>query len=175
MEKLRSQQWFGSLDKNGFIHRSWMKNQGLPARSVRWPAGHRHLQYLVRADALQRPLPRARRAREARRLGGWRLPAGISGDVARRNAAAPDRHAVPQPGQHGRRRIDPRQSDRWRRAADGLRQDHAGAADGRGVRAICPTIGLSGGPMLNGKFRGKDIGSGTDVWQMSEKWCAPAR
>ena len=22
--------------------------------------------------------------------------------------------------------------------------------------------------MLNGKFRGKDIGSGTDVWQMSE-------
>jgi L-arabonate dehydrase len=31
-----------------------------------------------------------------------------------------------------------------------------------------PTIGLSGGPMLNGKFRGKDIGSGTGVWQMSE-------
>src|SRR5262249_60834687 len=31
-----------------------------------------------------------------------------------------------------------------------------------------PTIGLSGGPMLNGKFRGRDIGSGTGVWQMSE-------
>jgi L-arabonate dehydrase len=31
-----------------------------------------------------------------------------------------------------------------------------------------PTIGLSGGPMLNGKFRGKEIGSGTGVWQMSE-------
>jgi dihydroxy-acid dehydratase len=31
-----------------------------------------------------------------------------------------------------------------------------------------PTIGLSGGPMLNGKFRGQDIGSGTGVWQMSE-------
>ena len=31
-----------------------------------------------------------------------------------------------------------------------------------------PTIGLSGGPMLNGKFRGKDVGSGTGVWQMSE-------
>ena len=31
-----------------------------------------------------------------------------------------------------------------------------------------PTIGVSGGPMLNGKFRGKDIGSGTGVWQMSE-------
>ena len=32
-----------------------------------------------------------------------------------------------------------------------------------------PTIGLSGGPMLNGKFRGRDLGSGTGVWQMSEK------
>ncbi len=31
-----------------------------------------------------------------------------------------------------------------------------------------PTIGISGGPMLNGKFRGKDIGSGTGVWMMSE-------
>src|ERR1700721_2746109 len=30
------------------------------------------------------------------------------------------------------------------------------------------TIGLSGGPMLNGKFRGTEIGSGTGVWQMTE-------
>jgi dihydroxy-acid dehydratase len=30
MKKLRSQDWFGPLDKNGFIHRSWMKNQGWP-------------------------------------------------------------------------------------------------------------------------------------------------
>ena len=30
-----------------------------------------------------------------------------------------------------------------------------------------PTIGVSGGPMLNGKFRGSDLGSGTGVWQMS--------
>ncbi|MFL6443579.1 MAG: dihydroxy-acid dehydratase, partial [Candidatus Sulfotelmatobacter sp.] len=32
-----------------------------------------------------------------------------------------------------------------------------------------PTIGLSGGPMLSGKFRGHDLGSGTGVWQMSEQ------
>src|SRR6202051_3671822 len=31
-----------------------------------------------------------------------------------------------------------------------------------------PTIGLSGGPMLSGKFRGREIGSGTGLWQMSE-------
>ena len=29
-----------------------------------------------------------------------------------------------------------------------------------------PTIGISGGPMLNGQHRGKTIGSGTGVWQL---------
>ena len=28
--KLRSHEWFGKADKDGFLHRSWMKNQGLP-------------------------------------------------------------------------------------------------------------------------------------------------
>ena len=32
-----------------------------------------------------------------------------------------------------------------------------------------PTLVVSGGPMLNGKFRGMDIGSGTDVWRFSEE------
>jgi dihydroxy-acid dehydratase len=32
-----------------------------------------------------------------------------------------------------------------------------------------PAIVVSGGPMLNGKFQGKDIGSGTDLWRFSEE------
>jgi dihydroxy-acid dehydratase len=32
-----------------------------------------------------------------------------------------------------------------------------------------PTLVVSTGPMLNGKFRGRDIGSGTDVWKFSEE------
>ncbi|WP_243658831.1 IlvD/Edd family dehydratase [Tamaricihabitans halophyticus] len=32
-----------------------------------------------------------------------------------------------------------------------------------------PTIMVTGGPMLNGKFRGQDAGSGTHVWQFSEE------
>src|SRR6266850_1366130 len=28
--KLRSSAWFGPRDRDGFMHRSWMKNQGLP-------------------------------------------------------------------------------------------------------------------------------------------------
>ena len=31
-----------------------------------------------------------------------------------------------------------------------------------------PAIVVSGGPMLNGKYCGQDIGSGTDVWRFSE-------
>lgn len=31
-----------------------------------------------------------------------------------------------------------------------------------------PTIMVTGGPMLNGKFRGQDVGSGTDVWRLTE-------
>ena len=31
-----------------------------------------------------------------------------------------------------------------------------------------PTIVVSSGPMLNGKYKGQDIGSGTDVWRFSE-------
>ncbi len=32
-----------------------------------------------------------------------------------------------------------------------------------------PALVVSGGPMLNGKFRGAEIGSGTDVWRFSEE------
>lgn len=31
-----------------------------------------------------------------------------------------------------------------------------------------PSIMLTGGPMLNGRFRGKPVGSGTDIWKMTE-------
>src|SRR6185369_11803368 len=76
-------------------------------RSVRWTAGNRHLQYLVGAYALQHPFPRSRRACEKRRARGRRLSARIPSDVAGRDAAAPDRDALPQPGEHGCRGIDP--------------------------------------------------------------------
>jgi len=32
-----------------------------------------------------------------------------------------------------------------------------------------PTLMLTGGPMLNGKYQGGDIGSGTMVWKFSEE------
>src|SRR5690606_9882984 len=37
------------------------------------------------------------------------------------------------------------------------------------LSADLPAIMLTGGPMLNGKFRGPDAGSGTHVWQFAEE------
>ena len=31
-----------------------------------------------------------------------------------------------------------------------------------------PTIGVSGGPMLNGYYKGERVGSGTHLWKFSE-------
>ncbi|MBN9631683.1 MAG: dihydroxy-acid dehydratase, partial [Actinobacteria bacterium] len=35
-----------------------------------------------------------------------------------------------------------------------------------------PTLLMTGGPMLNGKYRGQDIGSGTSVWRFTEAYRA---
>ena len=35
-----------------------------------------------------------------------------------------------------------------------------------------PTIVVTGGAMLNGKFQGQDIGSGTDKWRFTDEWRA---
>ncbi|MYW09211.1 dihydroxy-acid dehydratase [Streptomyces sp. SID2563] len=32
-----------------------------------------------------------------------------------------------------------------------------------------PAVVLTGGPMLNGRFKGRDVGSGTDIWRMTEE------
>jgi dihydroxy-acid dehydratase len=34
-KKLRSSDWFGRTGKDGFIYRSWMKNQGIPAHEFK--------------------------------------------------------------------------------------------------------------------------------------------
>lgn len=37
-----------------------------------------------------------------------------------------------------------------------------------------PAVVLTGGPMLNGRFRGRCVGSGTDIWRMTEELRAGA-
>ena len=130
---LRSTAWFGHPDRDGFLHRSWMKNQGFPAdlfdgRPVIGICNT--FSELTPCNAHLRELAE-RVKRGVYEAGGFPLefPVFSTGEVE----PQADRDAVPQPRLDGRRGGDPRQSDRRRRADDRLRQDHARAPDGRRV------------------------------------------
>ena len=165
--KFRSSTWFGSKDRDGFIHRSWMKNQGRPdhlfdGRPVigicnTWSEltpCNTHFRAI--ADHVKRGVYEA---------GGFPLefPVMSLGETLMRPTAMLFRNLVS---------MDVEESIR------------ANPLDGVILLAGCdkttpallmgaascdiPAIMISGGPMLNGKFQGKDIGSGTDVWRFSE-------
>jgi L-arabonate dehydrase len=165
---LRSREWFGKSDRNSFMHRSWMKNQGYPedlfdGRPVigicnTWSEltpcnGHfRELAEFVKRGVYE--------------AGGFPLefPVMSLGETQLRPTAMLFRNLAS---------MDVEESIRGN-PIDGvvllMGCDKTTPSLLMGA-ASCdvPTIGLSGGPMLNGKFHGRDIGSGTGVWQMSEK------
>jgi dihydroxy-acid dehydratase len=165
--KRRSQEWFGRSGKDGFLHRSWIKNQGYPddlfdGRPVigicnTWSEltpcnGHfRELAEFVKRGVYE--------------AGGFPLefPVMSLGETQLRPTAMLFRNLAS---------MDVEESIRGN-PLDGvvllMGCDKTTPALLMGA-ASCdlPTIGISGGPMLSGHFRGKQIGSGTGVWQMSE-------
>src|SRR6202158_387021 len=166
--QLRSTAWFGHTDRDGFIHRSWMKNQGFPphlfdGRPVigicnTWSElvpCNAHLRQI--ADRVKRGVYEA---------GGFprEFPVMSLGETNLRPTAMLFRNLAS---------MDVEESIRGN-PIDGvvllMGCDKTTPALLMGA-ASCdvPTIGLSGGPMLSGKFQGHDLGSGTGVWQMSEK------
>ena len=167
-KKLRSTQWFGKPDRDGFTHRSWMKNQGLPhhlfdGRPVigicnTWSEltpCNAHFRRI--AEYVKRGVYEA---------GGFPLefPVMSLGETLMRPTTMLFRNLVS---------MDVEESIRAN-PMDGvillMGCDKTTPALLMGA-ASCdlPTLGVSGGPMLNGKFRGQDIGSGTNVWSMSEE------
>ena len=164
---LRSTEWFGRQDRDALTHRSWMKNQGIPhdqfdGRPVigicnTWSqvtpcnAHFRELAEHVRSGVLD--------------AGGFPLefPVMSLGETLMRPTTMLFRNQVA---------MDVEESIRAN-PFDGvvlmMGCDKTTPALLMGA-ASCdlPTIGISGGPMLNGKFRGADIGSGTHVWKFTE-------
>ena len=65
---LRSRNWFGQKDLDGFAHRSWIKAEGFSDLMFDGRPGDRHRQLLVRADQLQRASPAGGGGGEARRV-----------------------------------------------------------------------------------------------------------
>jgi dihydroxy-acid dehydratase len=165
--KLRSTEWFGRTDRDGFVYRSWVKNRGVPhdqfdgrpvigicntfSELTPCNSHFRTLAEHVKHGVLE--------------AGGFPLefPVMSLGESILRPTAMLFRNLAS---------MDVEESIRAN-PIDGVVLlfgcDKTTPALLMGA-ASCdlPTMGVSGGPMLSGKFRGQDIGSGTGVWQMSE-------
>jgi L-arabonate dehydrase len=168
MKKLRSQEWFGRKDRDGFLYRSWMKNQGWPHDMFN---GRPVIGICNTWSELTPCNAHFREIAEWVKRGVWEaggfpleFPVMSLGEVLLRPTAMLFRNLAS---------MDVEESIRGN-PLDGvvllMGCDKTTPALLMGA-ASCdlPTIGLSGGPMLSGKFQGHDLGSGTGVWQMSEK------
>ena len=168
MKKLRSQAWFGRQDRDGFLYRSWMKNQGWPNDLFQdrpvigicntWSE-------LTPCNAHFRDLAEYVK-RGVWEAGGFPLefPVMSLGETQLRPTAMLFRNLAS---------MDVEESIRGN-PIDGvvllMGCDKTTPSLLMGA-ASCdlPTIGLSGGPMLSGKFHGCDLGSGTGLWQMTDQ------
>ncbi len=168
---LRSAQWFGSNDKNGFMYRSWMKNQGIPAHLFQakpvigicntWSE-------LTPCNAHFRQLAE-RVKRGVYEAGGLpvEFPVFSSGESNLRPTAMLTRNLAS---------MDVEEAIRGN-PVDGVVLlvgcDKTTPALLMGA-ASCdvPAIVVTGGPMLNGKHKGRDVGSGTVVWRLHEQYQA---
>ncbi len=164
---LRSTEWFGKDDKMGFVHRSWLRNQGHPDHMFRgkpvigicntWSdltPCNAHLREF--AEIVKRGVYEA---------GGFPLefPVMSLGETIMKPTTALWRNLVS---------MDVEETIRAN-PLDGIVLltgcDKTTPSTLMGAASVdLPTIVVPGGPMLNGKFRGKDIGSGTATWQLSE-------
>jgi len=165
-KKMRSQNWFGKTGKDGFIYRAWMKNQGYPEDEFEgkpvigicntWSEltpcnGH----FRVLAEHVKRGVWEA---------GGFPLefPVMSLGETLMKPTTMLYRNLAS---------MDAEESIRGN-PLDGIVLmggcDKTTPSILMGACSVdLPTIFLSGGPMLSGKHRGKNVGT-TDLWNLSE-------
>src|SRR5690606_10141767 len=167
MEELRSRNWFGRKGKDGFIYRAWMKNQGYPSHEFRgkpvigicntWSEltpCNGHLRDL--AESVKRGVYEA---------GGFpfEFPVMSLGETIMKPTTMLWRNLVS---------MDVEETVRGN-PLDAVVLltgcDKTTPSTIMGAASVdLPMIVVPGGPMLNGKWRGKDIGSGTATWQLAE-------
>jgi dihydroxy-acid dehydratase len=166
-EKLRSQDWFGKEGKDGFIYRSWMKNQGWPHHQFKnkpvigicntWSEvtpcnGHfREIAQFVKNGVYE--------------AGGFPLefPVMSLGETVIRPTAMLYRNLAAMTVEESIRG-NPFDAIVLLTGCDKTTPSLVMGASSVDL----PTIVVPGGPMLNGRFQGKTIGSGTDVWRLSD-------
>lgn len=165
--RLRSQEWYGGTSRDNIYHRGWMRNQGLPydlfdGRPVigicnTWSE-------LTPCNAHLRDLAE-RVKRGVYEAGGLpvEFPVFSAAESSLRPTAMLYRNLAAMDVEEALRA----------QPIDGVVLmagcDKTTPALVMGACSVdLPAIVVSGGPMLNGWFRGERVGSGTALWQMSE-------
>ena len=166
MERFRSQNWFGKTGKDGFIYRAWMKNQGIPddmfdGRPVigicnTWSE-------LTPCNAHFRDLAESVK-RGVYEAGGYpvEFPVMSLGETLIKPTAMLYRNLAS---------MDVEESIRANPIDGVVLLCGCDKTTPSLVMGACsvdiPTLVISGGPMLKGHWRGKDIGT-SDVWRFDE-------
>ena len=163
----RSQQWFGRDGKMGFIYRSWVKNRGIPHDQF---DGRPVVGICNTYSELTPCNSHFRTLAEHVKAGVWEaggfpleFPVMSLGETLLRPTAMLYRNLAS---------MDVEESIRGN-PIDGvvllMGCDKTTPALVMGASSVdLPTIGVSGGPMLSGWYRGERIGSGTNTWSLSE-------
>src|SRR6476660_743595 len=167
MPKFRSSEWFGKRDKMGFIYRSWMKNQGFPedlfdGRPVIGICNT--LSELTPCNAHLRDIAEMVK-RGVLEAGGFpvEFPIMSLGETLLKPTAMLFRNLAS---------MDAEESIRGN-PIDGVVLltgcDKTTPSTVMGAASVgLPTIVVPGGPMLNGRYKGQIIGSGTHEWKFDE-------
>jgi len=167
-EELRSQQWFGRQDRDGFAYRSWVKGKGVPHDQF---DGRPVIGICNTFSELTPCNSHFRTLAEQVKIGVYEaggfpleFPVMSLGETLLRPTAMLYRNLAS---------MDVEESIRGN-PVDGvvllMGCDKTTPSLMMGASSVdLPTIGVSGGPMLSGKWRGQELGSGTGVWSMSEQ------
>jgi len=168
---LRSQKWFGAEGKTGFMHRSWLRSEGLPDDSFR---GRPVIGIANSWSELTSCNIHLREVAEHVKRGIWQaggvpfeFPTTSAGEPLVRPTAMLLRNLIAMDLEETLR-MNP---------LDGVVLlagcDKTTPAYLMGAASVdLPTLLITGGPMLSGKYRGGDIGSGTSVWKFTEAYRA---
>jgi len=167
-EELRSQQWFGRQDRDGFAYRSWVKGRGVPHDQF---DGRPVIGICNTYSELTPCNSHFRQLAEQVKIGVYEaggfpleFPVMSLGETLLRPTAMLYRNLAS---------MDVEESIRGN-PIDGvvllMGCDKTTPSLLMGASSVdLPTIGVSGGPMLNGRWRGQELGSGTGMWSMSEQ------
>ncbi len=166
-KELRSRGWFGKKDKDGIIYRSWMKNQGMPTdmfdgRPVIGICNT--FSELTPCNAHFRDFAE-RIKRGVLEAGGFpvEFPIMSLGETLIKPTAMLYRNLASMDAEESIR-ANPIDGVVLMTGCDKTTPSTVMGAASVGL----PTIVVPGGPMLNGRYKGQTIGSGTHVWKFDE-------